>query len=113
MKKSLIVLALLAGAAQAQITPTSLVTLTCVREIDVDAGVIQINTVTNVISIQGNNWTVAPDGSGIITSGSLTVAGRYLRMNRFNGVVMARWNPATPPGSLDFVGVCDIKSRRF
>jgi len=113
MKKSLIILALLAGAANAQLTPTNPVTLTCVREIDVEAGLVTINTTTNTVSIQGNNWTVAPDGSGIITSGSLTVAGRYLRMNRFNGVVMARWNPATPPGSLDFVGVCDIKSRRF
>ncbi len=113
MKHSLIVLALLAGAAQAQLTPANPVTLTCTREIDVEAGVVQINTTTNTVSIQGNNWTVTPDGSGIITSGSLTAPGRYLRMNRFNGVVMARWNESTPPGSLDFVGVCDIKQRKF
>jgi hypothetical protein len=113
MKKSLIVLALLAGAANAQLNPQNPVTLSCIREIDVDAGVVQINTTTNTVTIQGNSWTVTPDGSGIITSGSLTVAGRYLRMNRFTGVVMARWNDATPPGSLDFVGVCNVKPRLF
>ncbi len=113
MKQSLIVLALLAGAAQAQLNPQNPVTLTCIREIDVEAGVVQINTTTNTVTIQGNNWTVTPDGSGIITSGGLSVAGRYLRMNRFNGVVMARWRDTTPPGSLDFVGVCDIKPRKF
>lgn len=111
MKLLPIFAALFAVVAHAQ--SPSFYTLACVRETDVDAGVVQFNESTNVVTIQGNSWNVSPDGTGIIVSGNLNVAGKYLRMNRFNGVVMARWKATTPAGALDFAAVCDVKSRRF
>jgi hypothetical protein len=104
-------LLLVAGAASAQ--TNGLFTLQCVREADVDAGLVFYNQNTNVITIQGNSWTVSPDGTGIIQQGQLAVAGSFIRMNRFNGAVMARWKPTTPAGAVDFIGVCEVKPRRF
>ncbi len=106
-----LLLALASFAASAQ--TNGLFTLQCVRETDNDAGIVLYNQNTNVITIQGNSWTVAPDGSGIIQLGQLNVAGQFVRMNRFNGAVMARWKTTTPAGAVDFIGVCEVKPRRF
>ncbi len=104
-------LSIIAVAANAQ--TNGLFILQCVRESDTDAGIVLYNQNTNVITIQGNNWTVSPDGSGIIQQGQLNVAGSFIRMNRFNGAVMARWRNTTPAGAVDFIGVCEVKPRRF
>lgn len=106
-------IALLFAATGAFAQTTGLYTLSCTSATDTDLGTVIFNSVNNVVSIQGNNWNVLPDGSGIISSGQLGVAGPYLRMNRFNGVVMARWRPTTPAGAVDFAGVCDVRTRKF
>jgi hypothetical protein len=111
MKRLILIAALLSSAAFAQ--QPAFMTLQCTKDVDTDAGLVQFNSSTNVVTIQGFSWNVVPDGTGIIVAGSLGVAGPYLRMNRFNGVVMARWNPSTPPGAVDFAAVCDVKTRKF
>jgi hypothetical protein len=104
---------LLLAASSAFAQSNGPVTLKCIRETDTDAGLVQYNTTTNIVSIQGFSWNVVPDGTGIIVSGNLAVSGPYLRMNRFNGSVMARWRSTTPAGALDFVGVCEVAGRKF
>lgn len=109
----LLALLLLASSIDAFAQSSGPVTLNCIRETDANAGVVQFNASTNVVTIQGNSWTVSPDGSGIIVSGALGTPGKFLRMNRFNGAVMARWKPTTPAGQVDFIGVCTVAGRLF
>lgn len=104
---------LLASSAAALAQQPTFLTLQCTHDVDTDAGVVQFNATTNVVTIQGFSWNVAPDGTGYIVSGQLNVAGPYIRMNRFNGVVMARWKATTPAGALDFAAICDVKTRKF
>lgn len=89
------------------------VRLSCTRESDTFAGYVLYNPEIKVASIDGTNWTVNDNGSGILQAGALNTPGPYIRMNRFNGAVAARWRPTTPAGSLDLAAICEVVARKF
>jgi len=106
---AVLALALAATVAQA----AEPIRISCTRDNDTFAGYASFNVDSKIITIENTSWTLVDNGSGVWSSGNLATPGPYVRLNRFNGTIAARWRPSTPVGALDMIGVCDAMVRKF